>query len=39
MTYVEEVDTRHHEGVDDSEDDIGLKIQSLATSNLMEIER
>lgn len=32
-TYVEEVDARHHEGVDDSEDNVGLKQQLLATAN------
>jgi hypothetical protein len=32
MPYVEEVDTRHHEGVDNSEDDVGLTRHLLATS-------
>jgi hypothetical protein len=31
-TYVEEVDAGDHEGVDDSEDDVGLKCQVLALS-------
>lgn len=33
ITHIEEVDARHHEGVDDGEDDVSLERQLLATPN------
>ena len=33
IAYIEEIDARHHEGIDDGKDDVGLECHLLAKPN------